>query len=216
MSLCMLSTTSGGAAEVRASGPRVWSLLEGVAWAGSLSQERGDRLFWTKRESPRLEELCLLAASAFRGGGGQEELSQSCRWARGSQCTPLWHWAPSSKFWVPAMDGRGQPGQVFSLPRPQAGGCAGPPSFLPPRLSVADRQVWAGGLLSQFARNVLAAPSYTLPLPAPTSPSSPGAACPRPARARNAPSCRACLDQLPSAAKPTPHPLAPPMTPADP
>lgn len=69
LSLCMLSTMLGGVAEVRASGPGVWSLLEGVAWAGSLSQERGDRLFWTKRESPRLEELCLLAASASQGWG---------------------------------------------------------------------------------------------------------------------------------------------------
>lgn len=132
-----------------------------------------------------------------RGGGGQEELSQSRRWAGGSQCTPMWHWAPSLKFWFPAMDGRGQPGQVFSLPRPQAGGCAGPPSFLPPRLSMADRQVWAGGLLSQFARNVLAAPSYTLPLPAPTSPSSPGAA---------RPGARPCQERtfMPSLLRPAP------------
>lgn len=38
----------------------------------------------------------------------------------------------------------------------------------------------------------------------------------RPARARNAPSSRACLDQLPSAAGPTPHPTRSPHDPSGP
>lgn len=75
------------------------------------------------------------------GPGGAEP--ETVAVGLGSQRTPRWHRAPSLESWVPAVEGRSQPGQVRSLPRPQAGGWAGPPSFLPPCLGVADRQVWA-------------------------------------------------------------------------
>lgn len=124
-----------------------------------------------------------LALRAPQRRGGQEELSLGdggvlFPWFWGPSTPPLWHPAPCSESQVPAVGGSSQPGQVCSRPGPQAG------RLHQARLPSHQQEGWQVGrwaglgsrLLSQFARNVLASPSFTLSPPAPTSPCSPGAA----------------------------------------
>lgn len=108
-------------------------------------------------------------------------------------------------------------GQVCSCPGPWQVGCAAPPS-LPPARKVAGRQVGRSGqwLLSQFARNVLAAPSFTLSLPAPTSPCSPGAAGTQPMPGTHLQPRLAWTSSPSPGSRPPLLPLCAPVTPAEP
>lgn len=135
----------------------------------------------------------------------------------GSQWAPSWPPAPPalrprSLVWVGAAS-PGWPGVL--LPRgPRQVGCAAPPS-LPPARRVAGRQVGRSGqwLLSQFARNVLAAPSFTLSLPAPTSPAPQALLAPSPCREHLQPGL--AWTSSPRQPTPAPTPCAP-VTPAEP
>lgn len=109
-------------------------------------------------------------------GGVREELSWGVTPGPGSP------WAPCGTLVPLPVGGRSQSVQVCSLPRPQEGGYRGQQLHPPHPPSHPHAEGWPGRQvgesrrrLSQCVRNVLAAPSCTLPLPAPTSPLSPGA-----------------------------------------
>lgn len=135
-----------------------------MAWVGPFEQDRVAGSLGPER-GPRLEDLNPSAARAPGGGGAEAERGPGA-WGRIASSAP----SPGS---LPRVGGAAWPGVCPSPgPRQEAGELCWPaPSHPLAQGGRSAGQARASGLLSQFARNVLAAPRPTLPCrPAPHPP----------------------------------------------